>query len=367
MKNTKKRILRKQPQANKKQKLSSFSSEQGLLTVEAALALGIFLVAFLSWILVLQLIKIQSITQESLDQTALSYSDRLTFQACLGKNLPGLEKFFQEAEGKEGPGPQDFKDLLKESMDQADINFLYQNYVHGGKGQILHLDPWNRWVGGSQIEKEVNPKENRFTLKLHYSLKLPGIFKDLGPIEIAQNSSAGLWLLEEGLVEETEKKENTLWNLPPVQRGSAFAQRQKEKFQGKTLEKGQVFDYISSEGNPTSIYSLNLFRSTYSSGQGKKADQYTLKENSILSKLRSYAQIVKKAQKDYPQVRMEDGTLLNIQQKKPAIQMIFPEEAKIFENQLILLCQQIQNEEGVLMEFSFQDQALQNQEGDSKI
>ncbi len=366
MKNIKKRILRKWPQDNKKENFSSFSSEEGLLTVEAALALGIFLVAFLSWILVLQLIKIQSITQESLDQTALSYSDRLSFQACLGKNLPGLEKFFQGEERKEGPWPQNFGDLLKESMDKADINFLYQNYIHGGKGATLHSDPWNRWVGGSQIEKEVNPKENRLTLKLHYSLKLPGIFKDLGPIEIAQNSSAGLWLLEEGLLEEPDKKENTLWDLPPVQRGSAFVQRQKEKFQGKALEKGQVFDYISSEGNPTSVYSLNLFRSTYSSGQGTEADQYTLKENPILSKLRSYAQIVKKAQKDYPQVKLEDGTLLDIRGKKPAIQMIFPEEAKIFENQLILLCQQIQNEEGVRLEFSFQDLALQNQEGGPK-
>lgn len=364
MKNTKKRIGKNPPLNHKENKNNLLFSEEGLLTVEAALALGFFLFAFLSWILILQVIRVQAKTQESLDQTVLAYSDRLSFRACLGKNLPGLDRFFQKKGEKEGPNPLDIEQAVKEAMDQADIRLIYKNFLDGGKEKISSQASQNHWIGESKIEKELCPEQNRVTLKLHYSLKLPGVLKQLGPVEIAQNASAGLWILGDDWIEEEDKEsEPSIWTLPPFQRGSRFAQSEREKHPENILLKGQVFDYISDEGNPTAIYSINLFTPTYTSGEGTDPAQYTIKENPILSKLRSYARAVKKAQEDYPQVKMEDGTTRLIREKKPKIHLVLPEEGKIFESQLILLIQQIRNEEDILLDLVFEDRALVNEKG----
>lgn len=348
-------------------KKKEFFSEEGILTIEAALAMGVFLIAFLSWILILQLIKIQAITQESLDQTVLSYSDRISFNEFLGKEMPGMKEFFKEKKivEKQGLKDLDFNALLQETLEISDVNAIYLDYIYGGKRESWKADPWNKWIGASQIQKEINNEKGSLTLKLNYSLKLPGVLSSLGPIDISQNSTAGLWLFEkiDSSLEENER-EDSLWDHSPFKRGEIFVQKMKEKSLAKLVIPGQVFDYISVEDSPTAIYSMNVFSPSYSRGEGLDSDQYQLKEKEITNKISSYVRKVKKAQLDYPILQMEDGSMEAISGKNLHILMIFPEEAKAFEKQLILLCQEIENAEGVSINFHFEDKALQAKEGD---
>lgn len=333
------------------------SLSEGSLTLEAAFTLSFFLLAMLSWILVFVSFQVQSMTQHALDQSCLALADKISLAHTLTGKESGLSRFVEVAAKKK------ISISLPEIMREVGGNLAidisgqreFRHYFGSGKGFLKTM---------KQVDYSLHLDDDRDLLQadLSYLLELPGILKPLGPLSIHQASTAGLWLLTDKPVfggdEQDDKEEESVWNKPPFMRGKILVERFRQRAEAIQLQKGQIADLFYADGTVEAIVSLNLFSSTYAVGSGKKAEQYTLKEEAILHVLTAQAKKVKRAVEKQENWTKSDGTSFSRAPRSVRLHVILPEEASYFSASLVALTKRIQQEEGVSISYTYEEKAL---------
>lgn len=346
--------------------------ESGLLTVEATLALSFFCLAMLSWILLIHSLEIISISKHALDQAALEMSDRISFFHTL-KDGDKLGDFFPKLEKQK---EEDLAGKLDSEVTHFGMEFssrrLYlKNFAHGG--------PLPKAISHFDLTSDVDDERDRLHLTLRYQLDLPGILRPLGPLDLVQETTAGLWLLTEepvklgleeggeGREEDKDKdkdSEESVWAKPPFTRGRILVERLRQRSPGRRVKKGQVFDLLYGDGSAQALYSIHLFSSSYSRGQGEEASKYQLKKEALHKLFRAKAKDLKKRLGEKNSLLLENGSMA-ASNGKVRLGIILPLEAQAFTKDLDALARQLAQEEGVRLDFYFEEKAWIKEEKDA--
>ena len=336
------------------------SSSRGSLTVEAAFTLSFFLLAMISWILLFIPYQVQSMAQHALDQSCLALADKISLSHTLSGKEGGLSRFAEALNKKKMtlPVPEFLREMGGNFVLELAGKQEFRHYFGSGKAlpQTMH-----------QVEYSVHVDDDRDILQaeLSYFLDLPGILKPLGPLTVHQGATAGLWLLTDEPVfgrnaEQDQKKEekNSVWKEPPFTRGRILVERFRQRSGAIRLQKGQIADLYYADGTLEALLSLNLFSSTYSTGSGGQAASYTLQKDAVLHTLSAQAKRLKRAAAKRSDWVKEDGAPLSLVPKAMRLQIIVPEEASHFSAELASLGKRIEQEEGVSITYTYEENAL---------
>ena len=328
--------------------------EQASLTVEAALALSCFLLAFFSWILLFGEIRWEGKTHHDLDQTALHLADLLSAKDAL---LP------EEIRDQKIPGKWTKEEgtAINRILNQLSGNFFLDAWANRTFRTFMAArEPGENSLENSRLHCFRQGKT--LYLQLDYQRELPGLLRFLGPIQVRQISPLRIWLGKAAKTrDKKEEKEagRSLWDLPPFQRGRAFLERRRKELPGEILKPGKGFDWEDG-GKLWQISSWNLFSPTYSSclGDQSRASSYQLKEEAVRRELEKKAKKALEQQKNYRELETKEGKMIRTQGKSLGLFVIFPEEAKIFAPQLMRLRQQLSEQLGIELHFIFEEKAL---------
>ena len=336
------------------------NKESGAITIEAAFVLGIFILIMVSWMLIQGLLKIQSMSRYALTQSVLAYADRLSLRNAIefGKisrlqSSPNSPLFLQE--------------------DSSILNDLFQKAEE--KGENFEADRLFQYYFGKSgmsadhgLEKL---KDRRLTISrrgnnileadLIYRLELPGVFSFLKPIEVHQYAVTGIWLInrnQEDQVGETgDDGEASIWRLPPFTRGRKLVERRRRRTDASVFQKGQGIDLLFSDRSVESVFSLNLFLKSYSSGQGDRAENYQLNYDGIRKQMLLYAREQEKNLRR-ESFLLENGTNVKNDFSSRRVLLILPEEAKAFEAELTGLARDLESSNGAQFLFQYTEKAL---------
>ncbi|MDD7543609.1 MAG: pilus assembly protein [Peptoniphilaceae bacterium] len=336
------------------------NKESGAITIEAALVLGIFILIMVSWMLIQGLLKIQSMSRYALTQSVLAYADHLSLQ-----NAVELGKISRLRSSPKSP--------LFLQGNSFDLDVLSQKAE--GKGENFAADRLFQYYFGKSgmsadrgLEKL---KERRLTIfrrgdnileaDLTYRLELPGVFRFLKPIEVHQYAVTGIWLInrnQEDQVGETgDNGEASIWHLPPFTRGRKLVEQRRRNTDASVFQKGQGIDLLLPDRSVESVFSLNLFSKSYSSGQGDRAENYQLNYDGIRKQMLLYAREQEKNLRR-ESFLLENGTSVKNDFSSRRVLLILPEEAKAFEVELAGLARDLGNSTGAQFLFQYTEKAL---------
>lgn len=334
--------------------------EEGSLTVEAALIMGIMVVFITGWILILHLLKIQAYTQHALDQTALNLSDDISMVHSLREGVGQMGKYLKDTADLRPP--EALKGLDMGGMEDLALTgssqLAFSKALKGG-GEELSL-ALSQWMGDPILETTIDDDQDIIQLKLTYEIKLPGPLQAFGPKIVHQNAETGIWLLTDepvlGIWDEDDrdkkKEEESIWKESNFSRGRKFAEKYRKQ-SGQPLPPGHGIDFIDSRGRGVAIYSLNIFSDHYSLGKGMDPAGYQLKKDGLEKKLISY---LRKTKKDLE--KMNSGQGGEEKMKSGGLLIIVPEEAKVFSTDLQALGQELERKEGLSVDFIYDQKAL---------
>lgn len=335
----------------------SMDREGGSITVEGALSLSIFILAMVSWALVIQLVRLQSLSHHALDQAVLDLSETLTIQDFSQRPANEIKRYLTAH-----PGLGKGMDLgLREDLGDLsqDLVFRHRFFHYLGKAK----PSFDERTQGVRLSVDLDMEGEIVTGNLAYSLKLPAIFKKLGPFPIKQTSQTGIWLVygEGGGGPGSEEGEDgakaTIWQESPFTRGKIFLDRARHSGRGRAIKPGRGFDLYHGT-SLEEIVSLNLFSPSYSKGAGLDPGAYELNQADIQRTLLRY---MKKELSDagaYEKVETEDGGLIITGNKQLVLRVILPEEGEIFRKDLEALAKPLEEELGVGVQFNFLEKAL---------
>lgn len=332
-------------------------SELGILTIEASLALSFFIFAILSWILLMHIINLESLSAHALDQAALELSDQISMAHTL-KNKDPASYVNSLAKSRDMFFPEILEEYsVNRLMELNAENLFYKNFADGKyiNCRISNID----------IETYIDDELDRLSLSLEYDISLPGILKILGPRSIKKHTTAGIWLLTDdpiiGFDKEDDKKnkeeEKSIWDLAPFKRGKILVNRRIERQGGSKFKKGQILDRLVNSDTGEAIFSWKLFTKSYSSGQGQRAADYKLKEKEIIKYLEDKAKTVLEARNKRKEFELEDGRKVT-GPKNLQILIIMPLEAEIFEERIGLLAKGLEDKYDIKFNFVREEKAF---------
>ena len=332
--------------------------EEGSLTIEAALIMGIMVIFITGWILILHLLKIQAYTQHALDQTALNLSDDLSMVHSLREGVNQIGNYLKDTvdlrppEALKGLDMGGIEDLALTGSSQL----AFSKALKGGGEKLSPA--LSQWMGDPVLETTIDDQDI-IQLKLTYEIRLPGPLQAFGPKIVHQNAETGIWLFTDepvlGIWDEDDrnkKKEVSIWKESNFSRGRKFAEKYRKQ-SGQPLPPGHGIDFIDSRGRGVAIYSLNIFSDHYSLGKGVDPDGYQLKKDGLEKKLISY---LRKTKRDIGKVNSGRGGRERV--KSGGLLIVVPEEAKVFSADLEVLGQELERKEGLSVDFIYDQKAL---------
>lgn len=335
---------------------------RGSLTLEAAFTLSFFLLAMISWILLFIPYQVQSMTQHALDQSCLALADKISLTHTLTGKEGGLSRFAKALTKKKISLP--IPEMLREMGGNLALDIGGEQALHNYFGRGTGFLP-----AMQQVEYDVHLDDDRDLLcaNLTYLLDLPGLLKPLGPLNIHQSSTSGVWLLTDDPVfgrndhdeEDSNKKESdSVWKKPPFTRGRILVDRYRKKSTAIKLQKGQIADLFYADGTAEAIVSLNLFSSTYSKGSGTEAENYHVQKEAVYHALVKQAKRLRRAMDEHRTWKQEDGSSLDKSPSALRLRVIVPEEANHFAALLTELSSRLSSEDGVSVSYAYEEKAL---------
>lgn len=354
-------------------------NQAGSLTVEASLALSLFVLALVSWMLIIQVLRLQSLTHHALDQAALELSEQITLRETMKGEVEKVPAFLKANSAlaqrgvQEGAWMADLeeagKDKLSNLVLQHKAEKLFQSYLSPGAHRSF-----DQRAQGLDMQADLETSGESLTLALHYQMNLPGMLKVFGPVEVDQTASTGIWLLE-GMEDggaggaghgkgKKDQTETSIWQEMPLKRGRKFLADRRSSGRGQAIVPGKGFDLYHGNTLEEAI-SLNLFSPSYASGQGLEAAGYQIREESLERTLTRYAKKLASDQKKHDQLETEGGKRVYTANKDLLLLVILPEEAVYFKADLQAMAQRISQQTGVRIQFAFQEKALLPEAGET--
>lgn len=391
--------------------MSRKSSFKGSVTVEASLALPIFLLGFVLILSLVQIIRTESIVQHSMNRMAVELSeycyaaDKLSLTEAIQKsnmtigeaveNITEMSGIMDDETCDDAEGTAVITELTEFLLgDTADMGLngpIVEKLCHTLMPKYINED---KDVADRYLEKlsgiKISDIDFRYSTILKdgksikltaiYELKLNtfGFFKEKGITFTMQNTAGtAAWLTgmtrketeeeEPEETEEEEKREPTKWDIVSVKdRGTAWVDEIQSENPGKAVASGKGIHLYDSSGVFTAVHSVNVFSVSYSKYDSSLsgAQAYTLDEKGFKAVLNKYARKIKENTKNIgSEIKMEDGTVKTIltKNKKSGLIIIIPEEAK--ENKelydkIIETGKKVSKEQKIEIEFTFREKAL---------
>ncbi|MBP1565734.1 MAG: pilus assembly protein [Oscillospiraceae bacterium] len=382
---------------------------KGSVTVEASLALPIFLLGFVLILSLVRIIRVESMIQHSVNRMAIELSeycyaaDKLSLTDAIVKsnmtvgeaveNIAGMTGLMSDETSEDSEGMAVITELTDFLLgDTADMaisgpivegicHMLMPKYIAENKTKA---DKYLEELSGitiSDIDFRYSTllKDGKSVkLTAIYNLKLNtfGFFEDDMKFTMQNNASTAAWLgnmtkketeEEESEAEEEEENEPTKWKLLNFERGKAWVAQIKSENADKATAAGKgIHLYDEKEGVFTTIRTVNVFSQTYSSYDSSLsgAAAFKLNEKEFRGVLRGYAkEVLKDTSNVGGDIKMEDGTVKTIltKNRKSALIVVIPEEAKENEelyNSILEIGKSISDEHKVKIDFVFSEKAL---------
>ncbi|MDD7593289.1 MAG: pilus assembly protein [Peptoniphilaceae bacterium] len=335
---------------------------RGVMTVEASLVLSLFILAMISWILLTNLLTTEAMMQQALDQAALRVADHLSAVHTLTGNEGAVGKFAEAMQLKRPDVP--VGNVVEEVI--ADLGATIDSH-----DQVSHF--YGRGTGLPQairdqrFSADVDDALDELTLDWEARMDLPGLLRPLGPLQLRQKSTVGIWVLTDdpivgldGDAKKEEQKETptSVWQQPPFSRGRVLVEWRRQTSGARRIKSGQVMDLYHSGREIESVISMNLFARTYATGSGIDVKGYTLKSEAIEKNLESKVNQILEAAEKRPTLEMEDGSPVQTEGAALRLSVIVPEEAKHFERELNTMAHQLEEKRGVRIRYYYREKAL---------
>jgi len=424
--------------------MKNHSNERGSFTIEAILALSVFMFAFLAIVSLASIARTESVTQYAINQTAKEVSQYFYIAEKFGITqhittqpesankedtdnlLETILQFSSAGTGTAGNESSltDSKDLSSLISGFSDIKNDVSSVesaaqtLYGNIGPILEnpqgilntlttlfIEQAKQEAMGRLIAQPLcralvpkyiseNNADDKLTklgivggvsgldfrlssflsdgrsinIVLIYQIKVNGFGIFNRTLNIKQTASTAAWITGKSIAESVNSR--SIWEQADIQRGKEFAAIIRKENGNKAVEPGKGIDlYDQSSNTFTEIYSMNIFSATYSSysepseGTASAAD-YSPKESAIKSKIKSYANNIKKhTEKLNSELTMADGRSVmaadeSISHRNMVLVIVVPEEALACSAALNSIANEIQSQTGVLVTYTYRDKAL---------
>ena len=204
-----------------------------------------------------------------------------------------------------------------------------------------------------------------------YTIKVNGFGVFDQEVVVRQTASTAAWLSSGKKLSELPKEESK-WKNPSADRGKQFVEELKEDQPQQGVKGGKGVDLYDQGSNTfTTVNSINVFSASYSqynSGvDGKGAEKYSLKKDTIKAKAKSYATKLKNdVRKIGDTLEMEDGRSCmtgesDTVERKYQLILVVPDETRESSDALTIMneiASEIETETGVKVSITYRDNAL---------
>ncbi|MDO5560973.1 MAG: pilus assembly protein [Oscillospiraceae bacterium] len=376
-------------------------NEMGALTIEASLALPVFLVGFIVILSLAAVVFTEYTVANGVNQTAAEiarycYITQRISDSQEGELLnEGLDDLITNVvkisslNSDEQDADCETGSLIK-SLAMLTSNRAANNVLGCRITDILCRRLITKYIGGSREEADSfllraagitlddidfrgssvlkNSKEVNVVAVYRVKINTFGLFESDRFSFIMENSACTCAL---GVRDITDEKTycKSKWMLGNFERGSAWAYEIKSEHQEKAVCPGSGIDlYDSSTNTFTQIYSVNIFAQSYTEYEacyGKSgADCYKLKNKYYEEFAGTCAkEVIKNMNNISSGVSMEAGTALPSEKSGRSAAMLFvlPQETEYNENllnEINQISQKISKKTGVKIEYTFREKAL---------
>ncbi|MDF2534655.1 MAG: TadE-like protein [Bacillales bacterium] len=379
-----------------------FKEQCGSLTVEATLSVPIFMFAFLLLISFANQARTESIVQHTISQTAKdlstyfyladkakipSYGSDVTVDTTkkFAQNFLSLSKLpLLDDSSIKKSSPISLKDkinpsqflnslvdlVIKKGSQELMLKTLVYPYcqlkfeenlkIEGSKKQIdeylksLQINNGRNGLDFSDSKILLDGKTIEIVVTYHVKSMFPMIFNRERTVR--QSASTAAWIKHMPF-----KVENHLskWKLGSLIRGRAWIDEIRKENAEIAVAPGVGVD-LYSNGNCTYVYSMNVFSSSYCVGDIKE-NSFELNKQGIKAQLDEYAdKSLSQINKLPAQIEFQNGKIIQVEKDKKVItlQIIVPEEAAQFNNYLYQLSEEIKNDKGISIFWTFREKAL---------
>lgn len=204
-----------------------------------------------------------------------------------------------------------------------------------------------------------------------YQIKVNGFGTFDRTLNMKQTASTAAWVANGPMLADIGLTPTMNWGESATIRGKHYVELIKNEAGENSVESGSGIDIYSQSTNTfTEVYSINPFSASYSdynaSGDGS-ADCYSFKSSVIKSKLKSYANKVKKdVSKVDVELKMSDGRTVqtakeSVRERNKEIIIVVPDEAadsNSNKKKLNDIANEIEEETGVKVTITYRDKAL---------
>lgn len=378
---------------------------RGSVTIEAALALSLFILGFATILSLTGVIRAQRDLQHGINQTAKEISEY-----CYASDKAGLTSAISASSmsvgdavdricglsGDETGDSSESTDIVSAVSrimlgDRADesvngiaadgiCRLLVPKYISGDRSST---DRYLERLCGINMG-DINFRHSAF-LRDGKTIKVVAVYKvDLDPfgllpgkgleINLKNTASTRAWIpepLDPADPEQEEENEElpSRWLIEGNDpRGKSWKSLVCSENSGHGVLPGKGIDLYFSSGNVMKeIFSMDIFKSTYTScsvPESTDPDDYSLKGNAASGKIKYYADhIIKSYGKLKGELTMEDGSAVDLPKGKPslAVIIILPEETeknKEIMDMLMSAAAQVKKEKNVTVEYQYREKTL---------
>lgn len=385
---------------------------KGSITIEAALALPLFLLGFMAIVSLVYIVQTESSIQYGVNQVSREISqycyiaDKLSLTAVAENTSLTLGDAVENVCGLSGLMDNSDEDSSEsESAVSSIANIILgersEESVNGSVTEIIcrmlipkfisadrtSADKYLQALSGITVD-DINFRYSSIlrdgqTINIvavyKVRLKTFGLIDDGIELTMRNSACTKAWLpgsllndnTDNGDADEdgdSDESENSKWMLLPCERGKAWVSQIKSENVDTAVAAGRGIDLYASEINEfTEIFSINVFSSSYSGCSVEESinyDDYTLKSNAVRNQINSKADKIKRdIQKINDKIKMENGTELMIpaDNRKLKILIIFPEEAQQNHEMVAAfeeISKKVKDSRGVCVEYMYSEKVL---------
>ncbi len=365
--------------------------EEGLYTLEGALAITIFTSLFMILLSLISIIRVETVVQSAINQTAMQLSQYSYAVISVNDALEGagvsLDNFINEKEDTDGIEEDEIsagiysilKATQRETISYTAGSILCKS-ITKGNFSVSNCDEWLEAQGVSGgydglnfATSNVLGDGDSINVVVIYKVKVNTFGLYDKQITVCQRAQTRAWLPPDAdeIFDITEDGEKTsIWHETAFVRGKYFVEKLKNAEPNAAVEPGYGVDlYYKSDRVIAEIFSMNVFSASYSrcsvenENGVRDVSAYTADSEYILKQLKSYARDFNlDILKTERIIEMADGSLGNFGRlNEKRLILIVPLEAAqnlSFKECFNGAAEELSEEYGVTLDVRYMEEAL---------
>lgn len=347
----------------------------GSVSIEATIALSFYIFSFIILISFSTIARVETITQNALDQTAKDISKYIYALETFVNMESGQEEFINDlvkyADFENSISSQTDGTNSESNMPTIPVNSitpseiaemityeLMEKYlVEATNEETLQSALESLGITGGIDLNDSTYLEDGQTVNLVaiYTIEspLPNFFDR--DITVKQSAKTAAWI---GDVSNTQGNVESIWDLPSMQRGQMLLDEFRASNPTTAVIPGIGVDFYDGQ-TMTFMFSMNIFDDSYGEGD-YLSGTYVLNHEAISMQLEGYiVESIETTQNIGSEIEMMDGSIVNVTQPiYVEIQMVVPEEAANYATELNEISDALEMEYGVNVTWVYHEKAF---------